>query len=137
MNDMDTEREIKIVTIEVIEHSFDYNRLIDYLTKTYKKKFKIHSKQKLNLSGIGSKRPTDQEILQVLDLAQCELREMLKRNKYMGSTALFAVDNLYEVLKAACASGGEGKGVWVDDTCSCCGEKGAVYTYCRYCDNDE
>ena len=70
------------------------------------------------LSGIGSKRPTDQEILQVLDLAQCELREMLKRNKYMGSTALFAVDNLYEVLKAACASGGEGKGVSVDCGCT-------------------
>lgn len=65
--------------------------------------------QKLGIPAIVSKRPSDQEILQVLDLAQCELREMLKRNKYMGSTALFAVDNLYEVLKAACDSekGGE------------------------------
>lgn len=75
------------------------------IVHAYLEKFKPNGQ----LPGIVSKRPSDQEILQVLDLAQCELREMLKRNKYMGSTALFAVDNLYEVLKAACDSekGGE------------------------------
>lgn len=38
------ERRTMVITIEVLEHSFDYNRLWDYLTKDYGKKFSLQDK---------------------------------------------------------------------------------------------
>lgn len=65
--------------------------------------------ERLQLSGIvrpEGERPSDEEIIHALDLAQCEIKAMYSKTGYITSTALAVVNKVHKSLKAA-AQGGE------------------------------
>ncbi len=115
MNDMNTEND----KIELDQHLYGvaYFKIENNtITRIDPRTIRImNTKQKLNLSGIGSKRPTLVEVSEIVHgLFKDKVYSLQSKGRTKKQGIHYAM-LLNELSQAACASGGEGKGVSGDE----------------------